>query len=76
VGRIYLFVPPEEYAEVEALDACWDDASKRWYIDGGGASAAYSRWNYLLHAEPGDVFFGLSRGGAGAGAVHVARGED
>lgn len=42
--RIYLFVPPEEFAEVEALGARWDDASKRWYIDGDGASAAYSRW--------------------------------
>ena len=42
--RIYLFVPPEEYAEAQASGARWDDVSKRWYIDGDGASAAYSRW--------------------------------
>jgi Domain of unknown function (DUF5710) len=42
--RVYLFVPPEEYAEAEASGACWDDASKRWYIHRDGASAAHSRW--------------------------------
>jgi hypothetical protein len=42
--RIYLYVPPEEYAEVKASGACWDDASKRWYTRGGPVSAALSRW--------------------------------
>jgi len=42
--RIYLYVPPEEYAEVKASGACWDDASKRWYTRGDPVSAALSRW--------------------------------
>jgi len=42
--RIYLYVPPEEYAEVKASGACWDDASKRWYVDRDMVSATLSRW--------------------------------
>jgi len=42
--RIYLYVPPEEYAEVNASGACWDDHSKRWYVHQDGVSAALSRW--------------------------------
>jgi hypothetical protein len=40
--RIFLYVPPEEYAEVKASGACWDDDSKRWYIrsDMGPAKVA------------------------------------
>ncbi len=30
--RIHLYVPPEEYAQVKASGAFWDDESKRWYI--------------------------------------------
>jgi hypothetical protein len=41
---IYLYVPPEEYAEVEALGARWDDLSKRWYIHRGMATATFSPW--------------------------------
>ena len=42
--RIYLYVPPEEYAEVKASGACWDDHSKRWYVDQESVPAALSRW--------------------------------
>jgi hypothetical protein len=42
--RIYLYVPPEEYAEVKASGACWDDHSKRWYVDQESVSATLSRW--------------------------------
>jgi hypothetical protein len=42
--RIYLHVPPEEYAEVKALGAHWDDASKSWYIVAGLAPATFTRW--------------------------------
>ncbi len=42
--RLYLFVSPEEYAEVKALGASWDDALKSWYIGKGGESVAYARW--------------------------------
>jgi hypothetical protein len=41
---IYLHVPPEEYAEVKALGAHWDDASKSWFILAGSAPAAFARW--------------------------------
>jgi hypothetical protein len=30
--RTYLFVPPEEKLEAQALGAHWDDVTKRWYI--------------------------------------------
>ena len=44
MNRIYLYVPPEEYAEVKAAGACWDDASKRWYTPRDQVSANLSRW--------------------------------
>jgi hypothetical protein len=42
--RIYLYVSPEEYAEVKASGACWDDHSKRWYVPQDRVSATLSRW--------------------------------
>lgn len=41
---IYLFVPPEEKAEVQALGAQWDADSKRWYIGADEAHAKFARW--------------------------------
>jgi uncharacterized protein DUF5710 len=32
MNRTYLFVPPEEKSEVEALGAQWDTITKRWYV--------------------------------------------
>jgi hypothetical protein len=42
--RIYLYVPPEEYTEVKASGACWDEHSKRWYVPRDQVSATWSRW--------------------------------
>ena len=42
--RTYLFVPPEEKADVEALGAQWDGLSKRWYICPDHAPAKFARW--------------------------------
>lgn len=42
--RTYLFVPPEEKAEVESLGAQWDTISKRWYIGPADMPAKFSRW--------------------------------
>ena len=42
--RIYLYVPPEEYAEVKTSGACWDEHSKRWYVPQDQVSATWSRW--------------------------------
>jgi hypothetical protein len=42
--RTYLFVPPEERAEVEALGAQWDSANKCWYVD-GAPSSSLARWS-------------------------------
>lgn len=44
MSRTYLFVPPEEKSEVEALGALWDADSKRWYISSELEPAAFSRW--------------------------------
>jgi hypothetical protein len=32
MDRIYLYVPPEEYAGVEAYGASWDEDAKCWYV--------------------------------------------
>jgi hypothetical protein len=42
--RTYLYVPPEEKAEVEALGAHWDDKSKCWYIGSDENAARFSKW--------------------------------
>lgn len=44
LNRIYLFVPPEEKAEVQALGAQWDGDSKRWYIGADDIRAPFARW--------------------------------
>ena len=42
--RTYLFVPPEEKAEVEALGARWDDDIKCWYFDLDHSPAEFGKW--------------------------------
>src|ERR1700759_1208936 len=44
VVRTYLFVPPQEKAEVQLLGAHWDGATKRWYLNVDQSSARFSRW--------------------------------
>jgi hypothetical protein len=44
VDRTYLYVPPEEKAEVEALGARWDERSKCWYIGSDESAASFSKW--------------------------------
>src|ERR1700722_1903345 len=55
MDRIYLFVSPEEYPEVRASGARWDDASKSWYIDEGMEPAIFARWL----REEGEAPFGI-----------------
>ena len=56
MDRIYLSVSPEEYLEVKASGACWDDASKRWYIGEGTAPGMFSRW---LGKDEDEAPFGI-----------------
>src|SRR5437016_4486325 len=44
VNRMYLYVPPEEEGEVEALGAHWDESSKCWYIGAGEDPDRFSQW--------------------------------
>jgi len=44
VDRTYLFVPPEEKLDVQALGAHWDGDSKRWYIDYNQIAPKFARW--------------------------------
>jgi hypothetical protein len=44
MDRTYLFVPPEEYAELQLLGAHWDGISKRWYIGPDETPARFSKW--------------------------------
>ena len=56
MDRIYLFVSPEEYPEVKASGACWDEATKSWYIGEGMEPARFSRW---LGEEQDDARLGI-----------------
>jgi Domain of unknown function (DUF5710) len=53
MDRTYLFVPPEEYPELQLLGAHWDGTSKRWYIDPDDPPARFSKW---LSVEDHDGF--------------------
>jgi hypothetical protein len=44
VDRTYLFVPPEEKAEVQALGAHWDAEKMCWYIGSDEEPARFSKW--------------------------------
>jgi hypothetical protein len=44
VDRTYLYVPPEEKAEVQALGARWDGESMCWYIGSDEDAARFSKW--------------------------------
>jgi ribosomal protein S27AE len=44
MNRTYLFVPPEERSDVEALGARWDSDLKCWYVD-GEPSSGLARWS-------------------------------
>lgn len=56
LDRRYLFVPPEEKAEVQALGARWDADSKRWYIGANEAAAKFSRWLPGVDSEADEEF--------------------
>ncbi len=55
MDRTYLYVPPEEKREVEALGAHWDDNSKCWYTGPGEDPERFSQW--LPHKEGNDEEF-------------------
>ena len=44
MDRTYLYVPPEEKAEVAALGALWDAKSMCWYIGSDEDPAKFSKW--------------------------------
>jgi hypothetical protein len=44
LDRLYLYVPPEEKAEVEAAGARWDAESMCWYIGSGDDRTRFSKW--------------------------------
>ena len=67
--RIFLYVQPEEYAEVKASGACWDDASKRWYIPDEMAPASFSQW---LGDEEGEAEYGITSDDAFVAAAQSA----
>lgn len=48
--RTYLFVPPEERADVEALGAQWDATLKRWYVD-GTPPTSLARWSSISEED-------------------------
>jgi hypothetical protein len=51
-NRLYLYVPPEDEAEVEALGALKDSQSACWYIGSGEDRARFSKW---LAGSDGDA---------------------
>jgi Domain of unknown function (DUF5710) len=70
VQRTYLFVPPEEKREVEALGAHWDGDSKRWYIDPDHTATKFAKWlTYEVDAQDDDRFTIVSDEGYVAAAT-------
>jgi hypothetical protein len=57
VERIYLHVQPDEYPEVKAAGASWDEQLKVWYITGTVPSAAFARW---LEDSGDEAEFGIT----------------
>jgi hypothetical protein len=55
MDRTYLFVPPEEYAELQLLGAHWDGLSKRWYIGPDEPPARFSKWLCVEDDEGFDI---------------------
>jgi hypothetical protein len=51
MDRTYLFVPPEEYPELQLLGAYWDGTSKRWYIGPDDPPARFAKWLSVVHGE-------------------------
>ena len=70
--RLYLYVPPEEKGEVQALGASWDAESSCWYIGAGEDRERFSAWL----PEPGsgqeDEEFSISSEAAYVAAATVA----
>ncbi len=58
MDRTYLFVPPEEKAEVQSLGAQWDGVSKCWYIGPNETPATFAKW--LPSAEDDQEFNTIS----------------
>ena len=54
MDRTYLYVPPEEKAEVQSLGAHWDSDRKSWYIGPEESSARFSKWLPPFEDEEGD----------------------
>ena len=57
MDRTYLFVPPEEKAEVQSLGAQWDTVTKRWFINSDDTPDKFSRW---LPSAAGDEEFTIN----------------
>jgi hypothetical protein len=58
MASTYLYVPPEEYPQVAALGARWDDAAKCWYIDSDADPTRFSGW--LPQDDGADEGFALA----------------
>lgn len=44
LDRLYLYVPPEERAEVETPGASWDAESMCWYIGSADDRTRFLKW--------------------------------
>ncbi|HEX4025853.1 MAG TPA: DUF5710 domain-containing protein [Steroidobacteraceae bacterium] len=44
MDRVDLYVSPEEYAEVRALGACWDQSAACWYLNAAMDPRRFERW--------------------------------
>src|SRR6185312_4326436 len=59
MNRMHLFVAPEDYPQVRALGACWDQQAKCWYIDAAMSRERFGAWLPDAEAQggPGTDFF-------------------
>ncbi|TLZ37867.1 MAG: hypothetical protein E6K23_16870 [Gammaproteobacteria bacterium] len=70
--RLYLYVPPEEKGEVQALGASWDAESSCWYIGAGDDRARFWEWLPEPGQGPGDEEFSITSEAAYVAAATVA----
>lgn len=73
MARTYLFVPPEENGQAQALGASWDADSKLWYIGADDSPVRFSRWLAPPEDEAGDFTITSSEAYVAAATVPCQR---
>lgn len=72
MARTYLYVPPEESAEVARAGGHWDERLKCWYLEPGDDPGPFARWLGTDH-EPGELSIVSEQAHVAAATVPCSR---